>query len=619
MRYLGNKTKLLTFIENIIEKYQITGETFADLFAGTGSVGDYFKDRYTICSNDFMYYSFVFNKAKLLNAVKPDFQRFNERYKSDIFVWLNNLSFLPNDHRFIYRNYTPIGNRMFFTEENGLAIDGIRIKIEELYRDQILSDKEYFYILASLLESVTKVSNTSGTYEAFFKFWESRASKKFILEPLEIKEVASISAENRIYNTETNNLARHIEGDIVYIDTPYSVTQYASAYHILETIARYDFPEIKGVGGKRNKGKNISLYSRKQLVKDQFEDLFRQLSFKHILISYSNQGLLPIEELVELAQLFAVNGIVNIEEVNYKEYQNHRTSKKSNGQKLNEVILYFKKDISINKSPLNYSGSKDSILKSIIREFPQHIGTFVDVMGGAFNVGANVVAIDEVIYNEINPHVYNIIDWHLKTDKNVIIESVEDIINIYNLEKKGKIGYEKLREYYNLKNSTSLILYILHMYSFQNMIRFNSSKKFNTPVGVAGYSNDIKERIQKFIPKTKNTKLINSCYSTLNWSSFKLDTVFYFDPPYFITSAAYNDGKRGAEGWNADHEAELLNTITKIHNLGYKFILSNVLIHQNKTNNLLLEWIQEHNFFLINIGPSGWRYSKDEIIVKNFN
>lgn len=43
MCYLGNKTKLLTFIEKVIDKYKIEGETFADLFAGTGSIGDYFK------------------------------------------------------------------------------------------------------------------------------------------------------------------------------------------------------------------------------------------------------------------------------------------------------------------------------------------------------------------------------------------------------------------------------------------------------------------------------------------------------------------------------------------------------------------------------------------------
>lgn len=54
MRYLGNKTKLLDFINGVIEKYGIEGETFADLFSGTSSVGDFFKDKYTIIANDYM-------------------------------------------------------------------------------------------------------------------------------------------------------------------------------------------------------------------------------------------------------------------------------------------------------------------------------------------------------------------------------------------------------------------------------------------------------------------------------------------------------------------------------------------------------------------------------------
>ncbi|WP_280512245.1 DNA adenine methylase [Carnobacterium mobile] len=67
MRFLGNKQQLLPFIEEVINKYNIEGETFADLFAGAGSVGDYFKGNYTILSNDYLYFSKVVNDAKLLN------------------------------------------------------------------------------------------------------------------------------------------------------------------------------------------------------------------------------------------------------------------------------------------------------------------------------------------------------------------------------------------------------------------------------------------------------------------------------------------------------------------------------------------------------------------------
>ena len=80
MRYLGSKIKLLDAIEKTIIKYNIQGKTFADLFAGTGCVGDYFKDRYTIQSNDFLYFSYVMNQAKLKNSNVPSFKKFKKSH-----------------------------------------------------------------------------------------------------------------------------------------------------------------------------------------------------------------------------------------------------------------------------------------------------------------------------------------------------------------------------------------------------------------------------------------------------------------------------------------------------------------------------------------------------------
>lgn len=617
MRYLGNKTRLLSFIEEVIEKHNIEGQTFGDLFAGTCSVGDYFKNRYNIISNDFMYYSYVISRARLFYREIPSFNKFSEKYSQDIYSWLNLKHFTPNKHFFIYNNYTPVGERMFFTEENALKIDGIRITIEELYKNKTINENEYYFLLASLLQSVTKVSNTSGTYEAFFKFWEPRAKKEFQINPLDLFLYDSIN-DSVCYNKETNQLVKSIHGDIAYLDPPYSVTQYASAYHMLETISRYDFPYIKGIGGKRDRGKNVSLYSRKKLALKQFEDLFRQLRFNHILLSYSNQSLVSLDEIVELARKFAVNKEVAIEELNYREYRNHRASKKGNGRKLNEYIIYFRKDLNYNKSPLNYSGSKDTLLPEIVKQLPKKINVFVDAMGGAFNVGANVVATDKVVYNEINPYIYDIVKWILNNNKSELIKKIEANIKFFDLKKGGKEEYLKLRQHYNEKDPSSLNLYTLHMYGFQNMIRFNNSQKYNTPCGVAGYSEDIKNRILNFTAKTDKVEFTNLCYTQINYSEFDENTVIYFDPPYFITSAAYNDGRRGLAGWNADSEVKLLSTLTKINDIGLKFMLSNVISHKGKTNHILKDWVQEHNFKIIAIGNSGWRYSKDEVLIKNF-
>lgn len=616
MRYLGSKVKLLEFIHRTIIKYNIIGNSFCDLFAGTASVSDYFKGQYEIIANDFMYYSYVFSKAKLFNNTKPSFDRFVREYNRDIFEWLNSQTYTPNEDYFIYYNYSPKGNRFFFTEYNAIKIDGVRFAIENLNERNLLTENEYFFLKASLLDCVTRYSNTSGTYEAFFKFWESRALKEFTIEPIEIVYSHNLK-QNFVYNQKSNDLIRSISGDILYLDPPYTVTQYASAYNILETIARNDKPAIKGVAGKRDKGKCVSNYCYARKAKEEFEDLFRQSQFKHILMSYSNQGVVPLDEMVDLARLFAKDGVVYVEDVEYQEYQNHRSSNKRNGDKLKEVLIYFEKDLSIIKSPLNYAGSKDKMYFSIQKYFPKHIDTFVDVMGGAFNMGINVVSTNQVVYNDINPYVYHIVEWLLSPNKEHLIQDVENCIQRFGLCKANETPYLALREYYNSNERSPLNLFVLHMYSFQNYIRFNSKQRFNTPIGVAGYSDDLKNRILKFYPRTSNVVLSNIDYRDIDYLSYPEGTLFYFDPPYLITKAAYNDGKRGFDGWSNEHEISLYQILSNLNSHNYNFILSNVKEHKGKINTQLINWAHSNNFKIIEMGLSGWRYAKNEIIITN--
>lgn len=616
MRYLGNKTKLLHFIESVIEKYNIEGEVFTDLFAGTCSVGDYFKGKYKIVANDYMSFSSIICKAKLLNNDMPEFETFTKLYHCSPFFWLNKREYKPQDNYFIYKNYTPIGNRMYFTEDNALKIDGMRLDIEELYKSQIIDEKEYSYLLASLLESVLKVSNTSGTYQAYFKFWEQRALKEFSIEPLEINKTESLF-DNEVFNCNTNKLVRKISGDIAYIDPPYTITQYTNSYHLLETITKYDYPEIFGKTGRRS-NRELSGYSNKRKAIEEFEDLFRQIQFTHVLISYSNQSIVPIDELIELARKFAIDKQVYVETYEYREYATNNPSYKGKGKKLNEIILYFKKDMTINKSPLNYSGSKDTLLPILFKELPKHVGTFVDAMGGAFNVGANVVATDCVVYNEYNTYVYDIVKMLIENDPDHLLEQVVEIIKKYGLKKKDKESYLTLRNDYN-SCKKSIYLFVLQIYAFQNMIRFNNNQMMNTPVGNNEFNDGIAERIKKFCVHAPEYKLVCGGYQEIEIDNFPADTLFYFDPPYFITNAEYNDGKRGLEGWNLDKESELLGFILNVHKKGYKFMLSNVVKHKGKEHHILLEWIKEHNFNIIPIGKTGIKYPREEVLITNYN
>ncbi len=615
MRYLGNKTRMLENINHVIIENKIQGPVFCDLFAGSGAVGDYFKDKFSIISNDYLYSLSIINKAKLNNYSMPKFEGFIEEFHTTPFEYFNNKEYEVNQQYFVTNNYSPIGNRKFFSVENAIKIDGIRIEIEDLYRDLIITANERDYLLASLIESVMGVSNTTGTYEAYLKTWDNRALKKFILEPLTLNKIKPFTQNNMVYNKDSNELLRSISGDILYIDPPYTITDYSSAYHLLESIAKYDYPVIGGITGRRKEVNKKSRYTRKEQALRNFEDLFRQAQFEHIILSYSTQGLVSVEELCELARKFARNRDVKVYSFPFREYKNIRSSKKNND--LCEVIIYFQKDLEVIKSPLNYTGSKYSIFSEIRKIFPKHISKFIDAMGGAFNVGVNVVA-EEVYYNELLPHSYNIIKLFFENNCETIVGKIEEIIKAFNMQKGDKESYINLRNHYN-QTKDIFELFVLHMYCFQNQMRFNSKLEFNTPVGNCSYNDSIVERIKKFIPKTPCVKLSNGSYDSIELNNLDKNTVFYFDPPYFITSATYNDGKRGFIGWDADEETKLLEFLSILNQKGFKFILSNVIYHNDETNYLLAEWINTHKFSVKNIDNVGSKNSRDEVLVYNFD
>lgn len=609
LRYLGNKTRLLENIDDFIKENAISGSTFCDIFSGTGAVSDYFKDKFTIYANDYLFYAKILTKAKIDNSNIPDFNLFFDKYKRSPFEYFNKKKYKFKDIFFITRNYTPMADRKFLTTENAIRVDGIRIDIENLNRKELLLENEYYYLIASLIESVTKFSNTSGTYEAFLKDWDPRAIKRFVIQPLNMKVVDSVS-NNFSFSKDANELIRELSGDILYIDPPYTVTEYSSAYHLLETIARYDYPEIAGITARRQNNRKLSQYTRKNAL-DSFEDLVRQSDFTHIIVSYSNESIIKAEDLFVMLKKYAVNRQIVVKKLAYRAYKNLRESKKSKG--LNELLIYIKKDSEVIKSPLNYSGSKNYIINEIRRVLPGKITDFVDVMGGAFNVGVNIVA-DKVTYNEINPFVFNLIKYNLEVDKDVIIRNSESIIRKYSIDNSKQEEFNKLRNDYN-QNKNIELLFVISMFCFQNQLRFNNRMEFNTPVGNCGYNSSLTYRIRKFIPKTENVIFSNLDFIDYPYHQHDKESVFYFDPPYIITNASYNDGRRGFKGWTKLLESELLFLLIDLNTKGYKFILSNVIEHRGKVNNQLLEWIETHDFKIYRIDNT----KRKEVLITNFN
>lgn len=280
------------------------------------------------------------------------------------------------------------------------------------------------------------------------------------------------------------------------------------------------------------------------------------------------------------------------------------------------------------KSPLNYTGGKYKILDSIFQYFPSHIDTFVDLFGGGFNVGINVDA-KKIIYNDHITYLKEMFEFFKEAEYSFILENIKARICEFNLDSQNVEGYLKLREKYN-RYKNILDLFVLTCYSFNHQIRFNNKLEFNTPFGKnrSIYNSSIEKNLFKFIfnLKNKNIEFFSNDFSYIKNYSFKYNDFIYCDPPYLISNACYNDGKRGFGNWTQNKDKELLDLLDYLNKKGIKFLLSNVLMHKGNVNENLIKWSHKYNVKYINKKYNNCNYQlkskkedTQEVVIYNYN
>ena len=330
---------MLRNIHDVIMNSTDNVHVVTDLFSGTGVVAQSLKALgYAVFSNDILYFSYVLNKGSL-EMNKPISSKLR-----GLIGHLNNLSpenssWFELDSAFIYQNYSPHGDcaRMYFQNDNAIKIDLVRQEIERLRNE--LSEEEYFYLLSLLIKAVPYVSNITGTYGAYLKYWDKRTYKQLFLDE---SAVVSGKGKCRCYNMDALELARLVTSDLTYLDPPYNARQYLPNYHILETIARYDNPEIKGVTGQRVDPEKISDYCKKGKAAKAFRDLFSTLQSRYLLLSYNNEALLTTEEMTQIMKESGIPSTFRLFEFDYRRYKNKIPNNK---QGLKEQLYFIQKDV----------------------------------------------------------------------------------------------------------------------------------------------------------------------------------------------------------------------------------------------------------------------------------
>jgi len=646
MRFIGSKTGMLDRIEELVKEKAGAGGVFCDIFSGTACVAARFKPRFEIISNDALYFSYVLQKALIEGRGVPEFLGLKKIGINDPLAFLEEAPVGPGapdgGGLFITKNYSPNGScqRMYFTEPNARRIDYIRQTVEAWREAGLVGEGEYFYLLAALIEQVPSVSNITGTYGAYLKTWDRRSFKPLRLARL---RPADNGRDNRSFNEDGLRLIDSVEGDVLYIDPPYNSRQYAPNYHLLETVARYDSPEIKGVTGMRPCGGLRSPFCVRSKAAEAMEELVSKARFPHIIISYSTEGLIPDGEMEALLRRCGDGASFGRRAFPYRKYSSHKGEGEGS---LAELLYYIRKpqyDRRIFtaapagkkparaegprciKSPTNYIGGKFRILPQLLPLFPRDIGVFVDLFAGGCTVGVNSGA-KKVIFNDINSVVMELFEFFRSADADRLLASIDGIIEEYALSPTNREGFERLRRDYNGRRDP-LMLYVLSCYSFNYQFRFNSRHEYNNPFGRnrSRFSPRMRENLAAFVGRIQQ---MDAVFSSVDFGEFDFSPLgpgdlVYCDPPYLITTGSYNDGSRGFKDWGENEERQLCALLDRLDRQGVRFALSSVLEHKGRVNEIMTPWAEKYRVADIERDYSNASYhtrtgSSREVVIMNY-
>jgi adenine-specific DNA-methyltransferase len=301
-----------------LEKYNV--ETIADLFCGSGAISRMLFQDYNVISNDIMYFASTITRAQL-SACSIDEYKF----------WIDHLNHIEPKKGFVTKEYSPEGlsGRKFFSQKTATKIDAMRAEIENIKTS--ISTDLYYKLLGTLIHYADKHANVASVYGAFLKDFKDTALKDFELKPCfnlfpSDHSRKSIVLNQDILTLDINKIEWKI--DAVYLDPPYNQRSYSKNYSPLETIAKYDNPEIKGKTGLRTDSGDFSgVFCKKSKIKDGMEKMLKVLKdVPLIFMSYSNEGLLSESQIKEIC--VSANRKVECIKISYDRFASKKNQKR---------------------------------------------------------------------------------------------------------------------------------------------------------------------------------------------------------------------------------------------------------------------------------------------------
>ena len=298
IKYLGSKRLLVPRIvaaANALPNVR----TVLDLFSGTSRVGRALKaDGRFVYSNDYL--SFCVTLARCYVEATPELTDEAERV-------LSQLRDVPAKAGYFTKTFCE--DARYFHPKNGARVDAIRDAIEKLDLPPLVKA----IALTSLMEAADRVDSTTGVQMAYLKSYAKRAHNDLVLRLPDL-----LPGEGKAIHADARETASQLKIDLAYLDPPYNQHSYLGNYHIWETLVRWDRPEAYGVARKRTECREKrSDFNSKRRIKEAFREVVSALNARHIIVSFSNEGYLAPDEVV---QVLSQRAFVSTVEVDYKRY-----------------------------------------------------------------------------------------------------------------------------------------------------------------------------------------------------------------------------------------------------------------------------------------------------------
>lgn len=345
IEYLGHKRNILDFIMNNVSVGHRVH--IADLFSGSGSVSAAFKRAgCKVSANDNLEWCAVLARAILFNSGPPRFKGLESELelgslnpKARYLKVLEAMNATKGSIGFVTRTYSPLSaefcehSRQYFTIKNARKIDGIRSQIRKW--TPLLSTGELNLLISDLILAANAVSNIAGTYGCYLKSWKSRALHSLGLIPSEF--VPGREHSHAVTCLDAAEIAGSLDCSVVYADPPYTKRQYAAYYHVLETIALGDSPEVSGSTGLRSWREKASAYCLKRTAPGALAGLVASLSCEDFFLSYSEDGQIRHDTVMEILGDW---GTVEYFELEHKRYKSSTLPHK--GASVKERLYHLK-------------------------------------------------------------------------------------------------------------------------------------------------------------------------------------------------------------------------------------------------------------------------------------